>query len=132
MSNALRQFVRERAGGRCEYCRFREEHLALWPFHADHIIARQHGGPDEATNRAWSCYRCNLQKGPNLSALDPDSNVVVRLFDPRANRWNEHFVMHAGRITGLTPTGRATAWLLEMNTEERIQLRKLLMEDGLW
>ena len=108
MSPRTRRLVRVRAGRRCEYCRFHEDDLPLWPFHLDHIIAGQHAGPDEPGNLAWACQRCNLCKGTNLSAVDPDSAQVVRLFNPRLERWEVHFAAERNRIVGLTPTGRAT------------------------
>src|SRR5262245_41489643 len=132
MPPGLRQSVRERAGGRCEYCRFRETHLPFWPFHLEHIVARQHGGSDDTSNLAWACPRCNACKGTNLSAVDPDSDNVVRLFDPRTNRWEDHFALQGKRLVGLTPSGRATVWLLQMNTEERLELRGMLLEEGTW
>ena len=133
MSAALRQHVRDRAGARCEYCRFHEEHLLLWPFHLEHIVAEQHGGADELENLAWSCQRCNLHKGTNLSAIDPDSGLVVRLFHPRRDVWPEHFALEGGgRIRGVTPAGRATVWLLRMNAAERIEIRRLLISTGRW
>ena len=132
MSPQLRQQVRERAGRRCEYCRFHEDQLPLWPFHLDHIVAQQHAGTDDPTNLAWSCHRCNLRKGTNLSARDPDSAALVPLFNPRAEIWSEHFILQLGRIIGQTPSGRATAWLLQMNLEARVRLRRMLVEDNLW
>ena len=132
MPPGLRQLVRERAGMRCEYCRFREVHLPFWSFHLEHIVACQHGGSDEPSNLAWACPRCNACKGTNLSAVDPDSAAVVRLFDPRKDRWEEQFALRGGHIAGLTPSGRATVWLLQMNTDERIALRTMLIEDRLW
>ncbi len=132
MNEAARQVVRARANARCEYCQFREEHLPLWPFHLDHVVASQHGGDDSLENLAWSCQRCNLQKGTNLSSLDPDSAAAVELFHPRRHGWTEHFAVRDGRIQGLTPTGRATAWLLQMNTEARVELRRLLLESAQW
>lgn len=83
MSAALRQHVRDRAGARCEYCRFHEEHLPLWSFHLEHIVAEQHGGTDESENLAWSCQRCNLHKGTNLSAMiamTTKSSIKVKAF----------------------------------------------------
>lgn len=132
MSPRTRRLIRSRAGRRCEYCRFHEENLPFWPFHLDHIIAGQHAGPDDPANLAWACQRCNLFKGTNLSAIDPDSTQVVRLFHPRADRWEKHFTMERHRIVGLTPTGRATVWLLQMNTAERVQLRAELTALGRW
>jgi hypothetical protein len=133
MSPALRQAVRERAGRRCEYCRFHEEHLPLWPFHLEHIVAGQHGGADDPENLAWSCQRCNLRKGTNLSGIDPDSGGPVRLFHPRSDVWAECFTMGAdGRVHGLNAVGRATAWLLQMNSPERIEMRQLLIRADRW
>ena len=37
MSPAQRQAVRERAGGRCEYCRLLEKFTEPFSFHAEHI-----------------------------------------------------------------------------------------------
>ena len=132
MSPRTRRLVRERAGRRCEYCRFHEADLPLWPFHLDHIIAGQHAGPDEPDNLAWACQRCNLCKGTNLSAIDPDSAQVVRLFSPRSDLWEVHFAVERNRIVGLTPTGRATVWLLQMNSAERMELRVELMALRRW
>jgi hypothetical protein len=133
MSPEIRRRVRERAGGRCEYCRFHESHLPLLPFHVDHTVARQHQGGDELDNLVWACPRRNSFKGTNLSAVDPDSSEVVRLFDPRTQNWSEHFSVTAGSIiAGITPTGRATVWLFQMNSEYRVALRLLLIENGLW
>ena len=133
MSEALRQQVRERADRRCEYCRLNETDLSLWPFHLDHIVAEQHfGSATSSANLAWACQRCNLHKGTNLSAVDPDSTNVVRLFNPRSARWAEHFQIVSARIEGRTPTGRATVWLLQMNTDERVELRAALSSIGDW
>lgn len=132
MSPELRQQVRERAGGRCEYCRLPDGIELAGPFHVEHIIARQHRGTDEPSNLAWACSRCNRHKGTNLSAVDPDSNVVVPLFNPRRERWEEHFQIVAAIIRGRSPGGRATAWLLQMNAERRIELRSELIAQGLW
>lgn len=132
MSPRTRQIVRDRAGARCEYCRFREDHLPLWPFHLDHIVAEQHAGSDDPQNLAWACQRCNLRKGPNLSGVDPDSLQVVALFHPRKDRWEDHFAMQGSHIVGRTPTGRATVWLLQINCAERVALRSELLAVGHW
>ncbi len=132
MPPSLRKAARARAQRRCEYCGFSEEHLPLWPFHLDHVVAPQHRGAEDLANLAWACHRCNLLKGTNLSGVDPDTNEITLLFNPRKQRWKEHFVLKSGRLAGLTPPGRATVWLLQMNTEERIALRLLLQEDGRW
>ena len=54
MGTELEDFVRQRAGGRCEYC-----HDPVPPFHIEHIIARKHGGRTVAENLALSCIAWN-------------------------------------------------------------------------
>ena len=66
----LHRLVRERSGGRCEYCRLPEAE-SLVPFEIEHIIPRKHRGRTVAGNLAWSCIYCNGYKGPNLTGRDP-------------------------------------------------------------
>lgn len=132
MSAVLRKLVRERARARCEYCHLPDLLPHLVRFHLEHIRARRHHGAHAATNLAWACARCNALKGTDLSGVDPDSNRVVRLFHPRRDRWPEHYRVSALRIEPLTAKGRATAWLLEFNTEERLELRAAYHELGFW
>jgi 5-methylcytosine-specific restriction endonuclease McrA len=61
----LRESVRERAGGRCEYCRLPDAALSPEDFHVEHVVARKHGGDNGVENLAWACIFCNLYKGPN-------------------------------------------------------------------
>jgi 5-methylcytosine-specific restriction endonuclease McrA len=89
MDATKREFVRSRAGGRCEYFR-RQEHSDL-RHHIEHIIARQHGGCDDAENLALACHRCNLHKGTNLTGLDPQTGELTPLFHPRRDQWQDHF-----------------------------------------
>lgn len=130
MDALLRQQVRDRAGDRCEYCRLHQRHDRFHSFHVEHIVARQHGGTDVLENLAWSCHQCNFHKGTNLAGLDPDTGEMVRLFHPRRDRWEDHFAWHGSKLTGVTAIGRTTAWLLEMNSQERVELRRLLQALG--
>ena len=125
----LRLAVRQRAQGRCEYCLIHEEDF-LFAHEPDHIIATQHGGPTTEENLALACADCNRRKGPNLSSVDPDSNAIVRLFHPRRDRWAEHFALDGQRIVGLTPAGRATVFLLQLNSDERTRMRRRLRRAG--
>jgi hypothetical protein len=130
MDQAVRQFVRQRARQRCEYCGVPQHALAWARFHVEHIRARQHGGSDESENLALACQNCNLHKGPNLSAIDPTTIKVAPLFNPRRDQWSAHFVISDYRVIGLTEVGRATVSLLNMNDPDRIQLRAELTELG--
>ena len=127
---AVRDQVRQRARNRCEYCRLRQEHDRFHSFHVEHVIARKHGGTDDLDNLALACHQCNLHKGTNLTGRDPDTNEGVRLFDPRKDRWSIHFARDGSRIAGRTAIGRTTAWVLQMNSDERVELRRILSELG--
>jgi hypothetical protein len=128
---ALRTEAQERAGHRCEYCCLPEHHLR-YPFHAEHIIARQHGGTTTPDNLAWACLLCNARKGPNIAAYDPESGELTPLYHPRQQPWDDHFEMVEGEIVGKTAIGRATTRLLQFNTPERVELRRALIEAGEW
>ncbi|SKB07139.1 HNH endonuclease [Prosthecobacter debontii] len=125
-----RQLVRERAQFRCEYCHLHQDHEPSRPFHIEHIIARQHRGDDHLENLALAFHLCNWHKGPNLTSLDPDTNALTRLFHPRQDKWPDHFRLEGVRIVGLTDIGKTTLWLLEMNGEERLELRSILLDAG--
>ena len=122
---ADRQAVRNRASGRCEYCHMEEAWEPFYSYHLEHIIARQHGGPDDLDNLAYACHHCNLLKGPNLTSLDPDTGALTELFHPRLDRWTKHFRIHTEKIVGLTAKGRATVFLMKMNVAHRSELRKI-------
>jgi hypothetical protein len=129
MNTGTREFVRRRARGRCEYCLLRQDHCEL-SHHIEHIVAKQHGGSDEARNLALACHRCNFHKGPNLTAIDPATRDIVPLFHPRNDGWAEHFVWDDERIVGLTAVGRATVELLAMNDARRLELRAQILNSG--
>jgi hypothetical protein len=125
MDASTRDAVRRRADYRCEYCLLRQEYNDL-VHHIEQIIAKQHGGRDDLDNLALACSRCNLQKGPNLTGIDPSSGATVRLFHPRHDIWVEHFRFRGPTVEGLTPSGRATIHLLAMNDDRRLNLRSEL------
>jgi Restriction endonuclease len=118
--------VRERAFERCEYCGLLQSQAPLARFHIEHIVARQHGGSDDADNLAYACFHCNLHKGPNLAGIDPETGELTALFNPRLETWSEHFSSWGSSIVGLTPSGRVTVLVLAMNSEEMRHLRSAL------
>jgi hypothetical protein len=125
MDAALLELVRSRADGLCEYCHLPQQFSEL-RFHVEHIIPRQHAGGDDAEKLALACPDCNLLKGPNLTAVDPTTHRVARLFHPRRHKWREHFALDGALIVGKTPAGRATASLLRMNEGQRLRVRALI------
>ena len=129
MRKLLRDRVWDRARGRCEYCQMPQECDPI-PFEIDHVIAEKHHGLTEFDNLALACFACNHHKGPNLSGRDSRTGRVVRLFDPRRDRWSEHFRWVRGKLFGKTSCGRATIDVLEINLDHRIAHRQALIEEG--
>ena len=115
--------VETRAEGRCEYCGM---HQALQgaTFHVEHVLPTSRGGSSNPDNLAWSCPGCNLRKANRTQAPDPDSGMVVSLFNPRTQRWSEHFRFEGYRLVGQTPVGRATVLLLDLNHSRRVLIRQ--------
>jgi hypothetical protein len=129
VSRSLRRSVVARAHSCCEYCGLPEGVLAL-PHEPDHVIATQHGGKTRLDNLAYTCFRCNRLKGPNVASVDPVTGLITPLFNPRSDVWSTHFVWDGGEIVALTPIGRATVELLRLNDIERVTLRASLMRQG--
>jgi hypothetical protein len=120
----LRNFVLARANGRCEYCTIRQQDDQVFRFAVDRIISGQHGGTYTRENTALACHNCNRKKGPNIASVPPDSpRVIVPLFNPRTDVWTEHFEFRGPVIVGLTPSGKATVALLDMNAPAKLRLR---------
>lgn len=130
MVDSIRHLVRARAKERCEYCHLPQKgHEERFSF--DHIVSRKHGGEDHEQNLALSCLRCNLYKGTDLTSLDPATDAVVPLFNPRRDTWLDHFRWNGPILIGTTPIGRATVALMRTNAPERVQLRQALLVEGI-
>ena len=130
MDAAVRELVRQRAGDRCEYCHLPQAAAPFFTFHIEHVRAKQHGGGDDPSNLALACPDCNAHKGPNLTAVDPDTELVVPLFNPRTDTWEVQFQWLGAQLISRTPIGRATIRLMKMNEEERVAMREELRARG--
>jgi hypothetical protein len=106
------------------------ERFATLHFQQDHVIAQKHRGPTALENLAWSCADCNGYKGSDLAGLDPKTGKLTRLFNPRADRWADHFRWAGAELVGQTSIGRTTVALLRINAEERLAVRRELMKGG--
>ena len=122
---ALRELVRSRAAGVCEYCRI-SERFTLAEHEIDHVIAVKHGGQTVVENLALCCAVCNRFKGSDIASIDPDTGQLTPLFHPRLDSWDDHYEFRNGEILGLTATGRVTVRLLRMNRPMRVKERQLL------
>jgi hypothetical protein len=122
----LRRLVVLRANNRCEYCLIRQDDDAVFRFPIDRIISGQHGGQYTHENTALACHHCNKKKGPNIASVSPDlPRSIVPLFNPRSDVWAEHFEYRGHVIVGITPVGKATVELLDMNAPAKLRLRSL-------
>jgi hypothetical protein len=130
MDAVTRDFVRDRAKGRCEYCHLPQDAAPFFRFHIEHIRARQHGGSDDPANLALACPDCNAKKGPNIATISPDTGRLVELFNPRTQEWNAHFEMVGPEMVGISEIGRCTVHLLAMNEDERVAVRADLQAEG--
>jgi hypothetical protein len=130
MKSTVRRLVRRRARNRCEYCHLPQKAAPLARFHIEHVVPRQHGGASDPDNLCLSCARCNLFKGPNLAGIDPDTEKLARLFNPRTQIWKRHFRWSGAKVVGSTNTGRATIAVLKINHPERIEVRARLLKQG--
>jgi hypothetical protein len=129
MDSALLQLVWLRAGDRCEYCRLPQEFDDI-PFEIDHVIARKHGGLTVANNLALSCFHCNSFKGSDIASRESRTRKLTALFNPRRHRWERHFQWDGPYLVGRTAIGRVTIALLQVNDPLRVELRQLLIEEG--
>ena len=123
---ALRREVRERAEERCEYCLLSESQAVL-PHEPDHLIALKHGGQTTSENLALACFECNRFKGSDIASIDTVTGELVSLFNPRTQRWFEHFRLNGAQIIPLTPVGRVTVILLRLNLPSRVEVRRHLV-----
>jgi hypothetical protein len=99
-------------------------------YQIDYIVARKHGASTSLDNLAFSCLLCNRYKGSDIAALDPTTGEIASLFNPRRQRWQEHFVLQGALIVALSSFGRATVNLLRLNASERVLERAEFLKTG--
>jgi hypothetical protein len=126
---ALRRLVVKRAGNRCEFCLIHQDDVPQ-QHEIDHLVARKHGGQTVTENLALTCLPCNRYKGSDQTAIDPETQQLAPLFNPRVQAWADHFMLVDARIIGLMPMGRATVSLLRLNLPTRVDIRRLLIAKG--
>lgn len=126
MSESQAAVVRQvigRAGERCEYCRMHQS-LQGATFHVEHVTPRAAGGSDLADNLSWACPSCNLSKSDRQTLTDPDTGQEVPVFNPRADRWDDHFEWNGTELVGRTATGRAMVAGFGLNSPRRRRIRE--------
>ena len=128
ISPELRQIVAARASLLCEYCLVAEVDT-FYGCEVDHIISLKHGGSSEADNLAYACSLCNRSKGSNIGSISR-TGEFTRFFNPRKDRWSEHFLLQNAMIRPLTPIGEVTANILEFNNSARLHEREEMIRFG--
>ncbi len=129
---AQRRKVFARAKSRCEYC-LTPDAFVPDPFVVEHILPTSAGGKTRMPNLALACSSCNGCKYNKVTGIDPFTEELAPLFNPRRQRWKDHFTWNESGllIVGLTPVGRATVATLKMNKEKTVNLRRLLIPASL-
>ncbi|HEU5198310.1 MAG TPA: HNH endonuclease [Ktedonobacterales bacterium] len=127
----LRHRIAGQARHRCGYC-LTSQKITGMHLDVEHIIPEARGGKTEEDNLWLACSDCNEFKGDRIEATDPLTEEVVRMFDPRHQRWDDHFAWTAlgDEIVGLTEIGRATVAALKLNRALLLDARRMWVKVG--
>ena len=120
----LRIRITEADSRRCCYCLTSEANSGI-PMTYDHIQPVSKGGLTSFENLCLACRCCNEFKGILTEAIDPLIGEMMPLFNPRQQKWSDHFAwsLDSIRLEGLTAIGRATISALRMNNSVIIAAR---------
>lgn len=127
ISAELRQTIAARASLLCEYCCIAEADT-FYGCEVDHIISLKHGGSSEPDNLAYACALCNRAKGSDVGSIST-SGELTRFFNPRTDRWGDHFRLDAAVIRPLT-IGEVTVRILGFNESGRLHEREEMIRFG--
>jgi 5-methylcytosine-specific restriction endonuclease McrA len=102
ISSAIKQLVFARANGCCEYCKSPAD-FTTELFSIEHIFPLSIGGLHDLPNFALACIGCNIFKSDKTEFLDPVSQQISPLFNPRTILWNNHFMWDDSLTTKKCP-----------------------------
>lgn len=127
----VRRRVAEASRFRCGYCLTAQRIIGPL-LEIDHIVPESRGGTSDEANLVLCCPRCNGHKADRVQARDPASGEMVALFNPRAQRWTDHFAWaeEGAVVQGTTAEGRATVAALQMNHLAIVAARRLWRSAG--
>lgn len=131
ISKRLENRIRQQAGERCGYCRSHQRYV-LGLLEIDHIIPVARGGTNNEENLWLACRLCNSYKGTQIDGVDLVTGQTVKLFNPRQQRWSEHFAWRepGDQILGLTACGRVTVTALQLNNVLAVTVRRAWISAG--
>ncbi|MHC5595573.1 MAG: HNH endonuclease [Nostoc sp.] len=127
----LKKEIRNHFADFCAYCRTAEA-LTVTTFEFEHIIPLSAGGGTVFENLCLACPSCNRYKATRQTAIDPNTQDEVKIFNPQQQLWTYHFAWSedATEIVGMTSVGRATILALKMNRLQLIRVRKMWVKMG--
>lgn len=98
----------------------------------DHILPVAKGGSDDEGNLCLACEFCNQYKWTQTEGIDYQTGEQVPLFNPRQQRWEDHFSWSVDgvEIIGITAIGRATTVALRLNNDLAQAVRKNWIRAG--
>jgi hypothetical protein len=131
LSKEQRKTVFIRANHNCEYCKTPEQYSGL-ALEIDHIKPQSANGTDSLDNICAACRTCNKYKHDFLTGIDPETDQEQSLYNPRSEKWSDHFLWSDNGIyiLGKSSTGRATIARLEMNNRLVITAREMWRKAG--
>jgi hypothetical protein len=132
MTKATKKAVQERAKHCCEYC-LSQSNFSADTFVIEHLIPLVKGGTNDLKNLALSCQRCNNHKFTATRAIDTVTGLIIPLYHPRIDVWEQHFQWSDDftELLGISPIGRATVERLQLNRQGLINLRQVFVQVGL-
>lgn len=128
----LREQIRAADRQRCCYCLTSEANSGL-PMTFDHILPVSKGGDISFENLCLACRSCNEFKSDTTEAKDPVTDEIVPLYNPRTQRWSEHFYWSEDgtKVEAKTAIGKVTIFTLRMNNPV-IKAARLRWTIALW
>jgi hypothetical protein len=123
--------VRRAAKNRCGYCLLPQAITASL-LEVEHLLPLAQGGTDDEENLWLACRDCNGHKSDKVYIFDYVTEQTLKLFNPRAQSWRQHFKFSADKtkIIGVTACGRATVIALRLNNEQAVNARGLWVAAG--
>lgn len=103
-----------------------EDELSNYAHHIDHIRSIEHRGTSNIDNLAYACMFCNAARGADIGTTYDLTGDFIYFFNPGLDSWTAHFHLIDFVTEPLTTTGWATALILQFNTPERVEARRLL------
>lgn len=131
ISDSLRESVILRAFNCCEYCKSKDKYSPIF-FTLDHTLPESLNGASDFANLAYACFLCNRLKSNKINIFDRTSDKWIALFNPRKDKWSEHFIWNDDTtlIIGITIIGNITVKQLKLNREKLIEYRQSIIPFG--